>query len=311
MITFFTTAKPFEGHIGLIQHNALKSWTMLDPAVQVVLFGDDEGAAQIAKELGIRHEPDVARNEFGTVRIDSMFAKAQAMARNEIVCYANCDIILLADFAQAVRVAAESYKEFLAIGRRWNVDISESTDLSRADWQSRVREVALAGNQQQDDWFIDYFVFTRGLFAADVPALAVGRGYWDNWVVWKALQTGHPVLDLSPSVLAVHQNHDYLHHPAGRKGVYSGPEAMLNLRLGGGRKHLRCIGDATRVVEGRRIKWNGRRYWVKFGRLAPWLARFVQFRVWNPILFFLLGLTRPLRSVLGLRRKPSHVSAKQ
>jgi hypothetical protein len=31
MLTFFTTAKPFRGHHGIIQRNALKSWTLLHP----------------------------------------------------------------------------------------------------------------------------------------------------------------------------------------------------------------------------------------------------------------------------------------
>ena len=45
MLTFFTTAKPFRGHNAIIQRNALKSWTLLRPDVEVILFGDDEGAA--------------------------------------------------------------------------------------------------------------------------------------------------------------------------------------------------------------------------------------------------------------------------
>lgn len=36
---FFTTAKPFVGHNGVIQRNALRSWTLLHPGVEVILFG--------------------------------------------------------------------------------------------------------------------------------------------------------------------------------------------------------------------------------------------------------------------------------
>ena len=48
MLTFFTTAKPFKGHSAIIQRNALKSWTLLDPDIEVILFGDEEGAAEVA-----------------------------------------------------------------------------------------------------------------------------------------------------------------------------------------------------------------------------------------------------------------------
>ena len=40
MITFFTIPKPFEGHIGTIQRNALASWTKVDSAGQVLVLGD-------------------------------------------------------------------------------------------------------------------------------------------------------------------------------------------------------------------------------------------------------------------------------
>lgn len=76
MLTFFTTAKPFRSHEGIIQKNALKSWTLLHPDVEVILFGDDGGAAAAAEELRLRHEPRVERNEFGTKRLDFMFWRA-------------------------------------------------------------------------------------------------------------------------------------------------------------------------------------------------------------------------------------------
>ena len=41
MITIFSTPKPFRGHIGVIQRNALKSWTLLHPDVEMILFGDE------------------------------------------------------------------------------------------------------------------------------------------------------------------------------------------------------------------------------------------------------------------------------
>ncbi|HEX4544160.1 MAG TPA: hypothetical protein VH114_13410 [Candidatus Acidoferrum sp.] len=102
MLTFFTTAKPFRGHDGLIQQNALKSWKLLRPDVEVILFGDEEGAEEIAQTLGIRHEPRVERSESGAKRLDTMFARAQETARHELLCYTNCDIILMQDFCDAL-----------------------------------------------------------------------------------------------------------------------------------------------------------------------------------------------------------------
>jgi len=301
MITFFTTAKPFEGHNGIIQRNALKSWTLLAADVEVILFGEDAGSAEVARELGLRHEPDVERNEFGTIRIDCMFGRAQSLARHDVVCYANCDIILLPDFLQAIERLKIAHSQFLATGRRWNLDVNKPIDFSRTGWQQALRRQTLNANQRQSRWFIDYFAFSRGFFASDLPALGVGRVFWDNWMLWRACESGKPVVDISPVVIAVHQNHDYRHHPQGRQGVYAGQEADRNLELAGGWSHLRTISDANLVLRGRRLDLNPRRYWHSLKRaMSPW-AKMLRYRIWNPVWFAALGITRPMRTVLGLR----------
>ena len=53
MLTVFTTAKPFREHSGIIQRNALKSWTMLHPRVEVILFGDKEGAEEVVRTVAV------------------------------------------------------------------------------------------------------------------------------------------------------------------------------------------------------------------------------------------------------------------
>ena len=113
MLTFFTTAKPLLGHNGVIQRNALKSWTRLHPGVEVILFGDEKGAVEAAKELGLRHEPHVARNEFGTKRLDFMFRRAQTIARHDLLCCINCDILLMRDFFDALKGVRERHWHFL------------------------------------------------------------------------------------------------------------------------------------------------------------------------------------------------------
>src|SRR5271156_609275 len=102
MLTIFTTAKPFRGHIGGIQRNAIRSWKLLHRDIEVILFGDDEGSAEAARELGARHEPEVKKNEFGTILVSSMFQRAQELASHNLLCYANCDIVLLPDFMEAL-----------------------------------------------------------------------------------------------------------------------------------------------------------------------------------------------------------------
>jgi hypothetical protein len=75
MLTIFAVPKPFKGHVGVIQRNALGSWVRL--AETVILFGDEEGIADAARDLGARHVPEVARNRFGTPLVDGVFGKAR------------------------------------------------------------------------------------------------------------------------------------------------------------------------------------------------------------------------------------------
>ena len=112
MLTIFTTAKPFRGHIGIIQRNALQSWKALHPAVEIILFGADEGAADVAQELGLHHEPHVERNEHGIKRLDYLFARAQLIAKHDVLCYVNCDIILMQDSVARSSVSARCAGNF-------------------------------------------------------------------------------------------------------------------------------------------------------------------------------------------------------
>ena len=51
MLTIFAVPKPFRGHIGVIQRNAIRSWTLLRPACDIILMGNEEGIAEIAAEF--------------------------------------------------------------------------------------------------------------------------------------------------------------------------------------------------------------------------------------------------------------------
>jgi hypothetical protein len=161
MITFFTTAKPFRGHTEIIQRNALESWTRVCPDAEVILFGDDFGAAETARELKIRHEEYAERNAFGTKRLDYLFTAARAIARHDVMCYVNCDIVLMQDFRRAMSRVREAHEEFLMVGRRWDLEVCEPLDFAKANWQSQLESAArLRGRQRTPEW-IDYFAFTR------------------------------------------------------------------------------------------------------------------------------------------------------
>ena len=303
MLSFFTTAKPFRGHHAIIQRNALKSWTLLDRNVEVILFGDDEGAAEVARTLGIRHEPHVERNAHGTKRLDYMFRRAQEIAGHDLLCYINCDIILMDDFRAALQRVQAAHSQFLMVGRRWDTDIDRALAFHRRDWNTQLRASVIQHAKQRAAEWIDYFVFPRGVYRTDIPAFVVGRVFWDNWLVWKALDAGCPIVDVSRAVVAVHQNHDYGYHPLGRAGVFHGVESGRNYQLAGEWKHLRTIADATEVLGEGGLAPNHARHLAAAKRHLRQAGRLLQHDLWEPAWFSILGLTRPLRHRMGLRAR--------
>lgn len=300
MLTIFTTAKPFKGHIAVIQRNALKSWKLLHPDVEVILFGDDAGAAEICLELGLRHEPAIECREDGTKSVRSVFGRAQEIARYSILCYVNCDIVLTQDFLRALEAVRGWQKQFLMVGRRWDLDVTEPIEFSQDGWAEALVQRAKTGGFQRLHHNIDYFAFPRDLYR-EIPDLMIGRNWWDQWLVWRAADQGAPVVDVSEIVCAVHQNHDYSYHPQGMNGVWFGEGSFRNKKIAGGRSHLHSIEDANYWLTPAGFVAN-RFYWlVPTKRVVREELATIRHYFKNRIWFTLLDFTRPVRAALGLR----------
>src|SRR5258706_15403857 len=138
LITLFSAPKPFnDPHIAMIQRNAIKSWTLL-PNVEVILLGEEAGLAEVAKELGVKHLPNVARNESGTPLISSMFQLARENSNSDLLCIINADMILMSDFVEATlessslllkkRELAPAVQNFVLLSQRWDYDITSPID---------------------------------------------------------------------------------------------------------------------------------------------------------------------------------------
>lgn len=224
-ITIFAVPKAFQGHTGIIQRNAITSWTLLEPRPEIILLGDDAGVAEIAAELGLKHEPELKRNEFGAILVNELFEKAQSVAKNDILAYVNSDIVLMSDFMPAVRQVSNRYDEFLMVGRRWDVNISAELDFN-ADWEEKLKKYVYTQGVLHSPFGIDYFVFTKGLWSV-IPPFGLGRTVWDNWLVWQPAETGKAVIDATQAVVAVHQDHEYILFHGRRE------EEDVNCKLGG------------------------------------------------------------------------------
>ena len=279
-LTIFATPKKFEGHIALIQRNAITSWTRMNPKPEVILFGTEPGTSEIAAEFGLRHVASVKCNDWGTPLVSDLFAQAEALGSGAVLCYVNADILLFDDFAQAIsRVMAWS-GSFLMVGRRTDLDVKSPIELQRDDWAAQVRGLARREGKLQIARSIDYFAFSRGLYPA-MPSLAIGRFWWDNWLLWKARSLGAKVVDASKAVLVVHQNHDYSHTSYGpsKEEMMASEECIRNARLtceqnpgdydaGFFWRYAYTIDDATYKLSPEGVKSNPRHLWKQFKRYS-------------------------------------------
>jgi hypothetical protein len=245
-VTFLTTPKRFSGIFATIQTNAVTSWTHLEPRPDVILFGDDEGTDNLAAELGVRHVPDVARNDTGTPLLSDMWQRGQQLAATPVVCWSNADVMFTSSILDAARLVADHPRPALLVGRRHDIDVDETLPFT-GDWQDDLRaRVARSGERKPANW-IDYFVFTRGLLT-DLPPFAIGRPGYDQWMIWKATELGADVIDASRFVDAIHQRHDYS-HAGGRTAIWTGAEAKANDSLVGDWRHYHSIAYARWVLD--------------------------------------------------------------
>ena len=261
-ITIFSAPKPFaDPHIATIQRNAIHSWTQLADA-EVILLGAEQGMAQVAEETGVKYLPTVKCNANGTPLVSSMFQLARENSTSHLLCIVNADMILMDDFVVAVRQVQEYETRFVLLSQRWDLNLTGSIDF-KGDWQARLRPLVSKQGHLHRPAGSDFFLFPRACYT-DIPDFAIGRAGWDNWMIYKARKEKWPVIDCTPSIMIVHQNHDYRHLPGG-KSHHEHPETNANIRLAGGQAAIRyTVLDATHcLVDGRLVRpaFSAPRFW--------------------------------------------------
>lgn len=289
MLTIFTIPKAFVGHTGVIQGSAIRSWMLLRPSPEVILFGDDAGTREFARSLGILHVQGIATTEYGTPVLSDVFERARRQARNSVLCYVNADIILTQELMDCLRLVSARYDRFLLVGRRWNLRKEEPIDFTPG-WRERLEGEVRACGRPGAMACLDYFVFPRNLYDR-IPPFAIGRLSWDNWMVWAARRAGAPVVDVSAMFRAIHLDHDYSHVPGGEHGLWDAPEARRNYDLARGWAQLYTLDHAThRIDPARGVRRN-----LSLRVARAYAATLKKHAV---------DVTRPVRHKLGLRQRP-------
>ncbi len=262
MLTIFSCPKPFRGHIDIIQRNAIKSWTLLQPRPEVILMGNEEGTADVCKEFGIRHIPGLELSEYGTPLVNSIFQNAQDAASHPVMCYVNSDIIFMSDLMGAIQLVTMQNASFLLVGCRWDIWIVEHLSFI-PEWENNLKDLVKRDGKLHGPNGIDYFIFPKGFFMEILP-FVIGRLAWDWWLIWYARSRKAPVVDSTPINVVIHQNHDYSH-------IINQEEIERNKKLfekNWWPYHACNLLDCTHMLSEKRVE---RVPLIK--RLDPWILR--------------------------------------
>jgi hypothetical protein len=172
-----------------------------------------------------------------------MFQLARENSNSDLLCIINADMILMPDFLEAARRSRFQRDKFVLLSQRWDLDITQPINFTEG-WQNRLRSTVHRQGQLHRPAGSDFFLFAKSCYT-DIPNFTIGRAGWDNWMIYKACKEGWAVIDCTPSVMIVHQNHDYSHLPGGMPH-YEHPDTNENIRLAGGQANVRyTILDAT------------------------------------------------------------------
>lgn len=247
-LCLFSIPKPMCGEAERLQHNAFESWRRLGDTLQIILLGNEPGIAQAAAHYGFDHLPALATNPQGTPLVSDALTRVRQHSDAAWLMYTNADILFDHSLSTAIAALQKNVgSRFLGIGQRLESDLT--VDLR--GWPDAEMTAWMAAQRRSGLWASvvckDFFLFPRHLYQA-IPAFAVGRGNWDNWMVYQAHRCGMPVIDLTAHLTAVHQPHGHNHSGGRRLAYVAGAEARENQRLARGR-HLLVGSHASHFLD--------------------------------------------------------------
>lgn len=255
MVSFFSVPKAFKGHIDVIQQNAIRSWLQILPAENIFLMGDDEGVSDIAKSYNLQYMANLKLHEtYPMFLLSDIFKRAVDACQTPYLCYINTDIILMDDFVHAVEAVLSQKQNVMMVSSRYNLDITQPiTDMS-PEVLAQLRAEALTLGDMYPAGGTDFFFAPKSLFSNILPFL-LGRGYWDNWLMYWAKKSGADLVDTTADVVAIHQNHDYSHIEgivADRNSleiVLKAEQCKYNYRILGGKRAIFTNYDANYILK--------------------------------------------------------------
>lgn len=201
--TIVATPRAFDGVHDIRQHNAITSWTLLQPRPKILLCGNDDGAEAAARLHACVYIPEVLCDRDGIPLIHDIFRIALERAQTDLTVYVNCDILLPPNFPSVLFTVADRFQDFLMVGSRWDTNVDTRIDFDET-WHRRL--LSQKGRPHPPGG-TDYVAFPTDHWKDNLPPpFAVGRCRWDNYLIGNAVDTSIQVVDVTSVLRPIHQN---------------------------------------------------------------------------------------------------------
>lgn len=197
-ITIFTIPEAFHGIQGITQRNAILSWKSLSSNIEIVLFGESKGTAEIARELSLTHIPQI--EQLG----QEMLVKIKEIAQYPVLAYLQPTTLLTPVASAAIQTAFNRLDKFMIIGRCWEIDLEHSIDFSATVWQKQLHQLVEETGCLTSSNAEAYFIFSHQL----VDTIATLNEN-QNLILAQTQHQDCPLIDGSQIKIAVKQSCEF------------------------------------------------------------------------------------------------------
>ncbi|XP_052807809.1 uncharacterized protein LOC128236752 [Mya arenaria] len=206
LLTLFTTWN-YNLEKDLVHNITVFNWMPLYPFVIPVVFTNDSGVAADCSRKGWKVLPVSVTAAEGVPVLKYMYRDVMEKYNTTFYAYTNADILftdtLLDSLVQIItNTSLDLTQPALMVEKRANVKTFTSDEGST--WYN-ITKTAKDRGTLYTIWAEDYFITTRSFPWHDIAEVVIGRRAYDNWLVFHSRKMNYSVIDITSTVLAVHQ----------------------------------------------------------------------------------------------------------
>lgn len=204
ILTLFTSwsIKSSKNHV---HNNTVVNWSTFMPRVNLVLFTNDSGLSSYVEDRGWVTFPIVNHAAGGVPVLKYMFETVMKTFNSTFYGYANSDILFDSSLITTLTTIFNNFentKPIFISGRRTNVDFLTSKEAAS---YGNIQKAVKTRGTLYDNNAEDFFITNKHFDWLSIPEVVIGRRAYDNWLVFHARSTGTTTVDVSRTLLALHQ----------------------------------------------------------------------------------------------------------